>query len=148
MASAHSVLVQCQTRAYIERLDDVVLFFSDQETTWSAVVYVYLLGTDHLISDVRLSTCHAQATVRVCSARRAVSTEARSRGPYTLSKPGRDEQASTGRILVRVVCRVGDCLGPARAAVRWADRPSGDVKLGKHPHVPTRLTTDRNGMTT
>ena len=34
----------CQTRAYIERLDDVVLFFSDQEITWSGVVYVYLLG--------------------------------------------------------------------------------------------------------
>ena len=48
--------MRCQTRACIERLDDVVLFFSDQEITWSGVVYVYLLGTDHLISDVRLST--------------------------------------------------------------------------------------------
>ena len=46
----------CQTRECIERLDDVVLFFSDQEITWSGVVYVYLLGTDHLIPDVRLST--------------------------------------------------------------------------------------------
>ena len=44
----------CQTRAYIERLDVVVLFFSDQEITWSGVVYLYLLGTDHPISDVRL----------------------------------------------------------------------------------------------
>ena len=52
-ARAH---VSCQTRACIERLDDVVLFFSDQEITWSGVVYVYLLGTDHLISDVRLFT--------------------------------------------------------------------------------------------
>ena len=46
----------CQTRACIERLDVVLFFFSDQEITWSGVVYVYLLGTDHLISDVRLST--------------------------------------------------------------------------------------------
>ena len=45
-----------QTRACIKRLNDVILFFSDQEITWSGVVYVYLLGTDHLISDVRLST--------------------------------------------------------------------------------------------
>ena len=48
--------LNCQTRAYIERLDVVVLFFSDQEITWSGVVYVYLLGTDHLIPYVRLST--------------------------------------------------------------------------------------------
>ena len=29
-----------------------LLFFFDQEITWSGVVYVYLLGTDHLIPDV------------------------------------------------------------------------------------------------